>query len=180
MRFFPISIWWIQDMSMQTCSQGARCAIKSTLLDRLSQTRVGHQKQRTVLSTATFSLIGRPNGWSVLLGKPVAIGVISLIGMGSQACGSGFLSLCAERVLSMIAAPKPKRMCSFCVQMNRPTLPSRKRANVRKRRNFGHCTPNEQELKAPVRKRCARARCGEHATLAATSSGFRHFSRRQP
>src|SRR6266567_1330866 len=52
MRFFPISIWWIQGMSMQTCSQGARCAITSTLMDRLSQTRVGHQKQRTVLSTA--------------------------------------------------------------------------------------------------------------------------------
>ena len=85
MSFFLISIWWIQDMSMQTCSQGARCTIKLTLLDQLFQTRVGHQKRRTVLSTATFSLIGKPNGRSVLLGKPVAIGVISLIGMGSQA-----------------------------------------------------------------------------------------------
>jgi hypothetical protein len=73
----------------------------------LFQTRVGHQKQRTVLSTATFSLIGKPNGWSVLLGKPVEIGVISLIGMGSRASGSGFLSLRVELVLFMINAPRP-------------------------------------------------------------------------
>src|SRR5262249_40012220 len=117
---------------------------------------------------------------SVLLGKSVAIGGISLIGMGSQACGFGFLSLCVELVLSMIDVPKSRRMCSFCVQMNRPTLPSRKRANARKHRNFGYCTPNEQELKAPLRKLCARVSCGERVTLAEKSSGFRHFSPPQP
>ena len=180
MSFFPISIWWIRDTSMQTYSQAARCASKSTLLDRLFQTPVGHQKQRTVLSTATFSVIGRPNRWSVLLGKPAEIGVISLIGMGSQACEFGFLSLCVELALCMIDVPKPPRKCSFCVQMNKPTLPSRKRANARKHRNFGYCTPNEQELKAPLHKRCARVRCGERVTLAAKSSGFRHFSQPQP
>jgi hypothetical protein len=180
MSFLPISIWWIRDRSMQTCSQGVRCAIKLTLLDRFFQTRVGHQKQRNVLITATFSLIGRPNGWSVLPGKPVGIGGRSLIGMGSQACGSGFLSLRVERVLFMINAPRPPRKCLFCAQMNRPLPPSRKRANAKKLQNFGHCTQNEQESKALLRKPCARVRCGERAPLAAKSSGFRHFLRRQP
>ncbi len=167
-------------MSMQTCSQAARCAIKSTLWDRLFQTPVGHHKQRTVLSTATFSLIGRPNGWSVLQGTPVEIGGISLIGMGSRAFGSGFLSLCVELVRFMINAAKPPRKCLFCAQMNRPIPPSRKRGNAKKRQHFGHCTQNEQELKARLRKPCAPVRCGERAILAAKSSGFRHFSQLQP
>ena len=111
MRFFPTSIWWIRDMSMQTCSQEARCAIKSTLLGQLFQTRVGHPKDRTVLTTANFSLTGRPNEWSALLGKPVEIGGISLIGTGSQAFVFGFLFLRVERVLCMIDVPKPPRKC---------------------------------------------------------------------
>ena len=164
----------------ESCSQAASCTIKLTLLDQLCQTRVGHQKRRTVLSTATFSLIGKPNGRSVLPGKPVASGGISLLGMGIQACGYGFLSLFIERVFCMIDVHKPPRKCSCCVQMNRPTRPLKKRANARKRQHFACWMPNEQELRAPVRKRCARVRCGERATLAATSSGFRPFSRRQP
>src|SRR6266566_4964010 len=111
MSFFPINIWWIRDMSMQTCLQGARCAIKSTLLDRLFQTRVGHQEELNVLTTATFSLTGRPNGWSALPGKPVATGAISLIGTALQAFGSGFLSRFVERVLCMINAPKQLPKC---------------------------------------------------------------------
>src|SRR6266568_9592760 len=167
-------------MLMQKCSQEAKCAIKLTLLDQFSQTRVGHQKQRTVLITATFSLIGRPNRWSVLPGKPVEIGGISLIGMGSRASGSGFLSLRVELVLFMINAPRPPPKCLCCAQMNRPIPPSRKRANAKKLQNFGPCTQNEQESKALLRKPCARVSCGERATLAAKSSGFRHFSLQMP
>ena len=70
--------------------------------------------------TATFSLIGRPNRWSVLLGKPVEIGGISLLGMASQAFVFGFLFLRVELVLFMINAHKLPRKYLICVQMNRP------------------------------------------------------------
>ena len=77
-------------------------------------------------------------------------------------------------------AVKNPQKCLFCVQMSRPIPLSRKRANARKRQNFGRSMRNEQELKASLRKPCARVRCGEHTILAAKRSGFRHFSRRQP
>jgi hypothetical protein len=66
------------------------------------------------------------------------------------------------------------------LMMNRPLPPSRKRANAKQRQHFGQCTPNEQALRALLRKLYAPVRCGERATVAAKSSGFRHASRLQP
>ena len=57
--------------------------------------------QRTALSTATFASMGRPNGSSVLLAKPVKSGGRSRIGTASSGFGSGFLCRCAARVRCM-------------------------------------------------------------------------------
>ena len=68
-------------------------------------------KKLGVLITASFSLIGRQNVLSVLQGKSVVTGAISLIGTVLQAFGSGFLSRFVERVLCMINAPKLLPKC---------------------------------------------------------------------
>lgn len=69
----------------------------------------GHQKKQNVLITATFSLIGRQKVFSVLQGKQVKIGVISLIGTESRVFVYGFLFLSAERVLFMLNALKRRQ-----------------------------------------------------------------------
>jgi hypothetical protein len=72
---------------------------------------MGFDTQQTGLITATFTLIGRPNGSAALAGKPVKIGDISLTGTASQDFGSGFLSRFAERVRFMLTVPKLGRKC---------------------------------------------------------------------
>jgi hypothetical protein len=72
---------------------------------------MGFDTQQTGLITATFTLIGWPNGSAALAGKPVKIGDISLTGTASQDFGSGFLSRFAERVRFMLTVPKLGRKC---------------------------------------------------------------------